>query len=249
MPKDSFDYIEVQPASQPKNVQAILWNVFAVLAILAALCIGSFALLVFINPVSAFNPFPPPTMPVLIYLDTPTPTPKNILPPTWTPTSAPPPTVTNIPEATFTPFPTQTPGSSSEGSGDSGVVNGHPFQIADGSPQYIPNLYHPDQGCNWLGVAGQVFDMSGAPVKQMLIELGGILDGKPMSFITVTGLATNYGDAGYEFVLADKPVESKGKLWLQLVDQQNLPLTEKVYFDTFNDCDKNLILINFRQVK
>ena len=40
MPKDSFDYIEVQPASQPKNVQAILWNVFAVLAILAALCIG-----------------------------------------------------------------------------------------------------------------------------------------------------------------------------------------------------------------
>ncbi len=247
MPKDSFDYIDERPESRTVNLQAIVWNILTGIILLITMCAGSFALLVFLNPNTSFNPLPPPTMPVLVLTDTPTPTPKNFLPPTWTPTASPLPTNTPIPEISATPFPTQTPGSGSNGS-NSGNANGAAFQIADGSPQYIPNLYHPDAGCNWIGVAGQVFDMSGAPVNQMLIELGGRLNGEPVSLITVTGLATNYGDAGYEFVLGKKPVASKGTLWLQLVDQQNLPLTDKVYFNTYKDCQKNLILINFRQV-
>ena len=247
MPKDSFDYIDEQSSKRSINIQSIIWNGLTIMVLLAAMCIGSYALLVFLNPNSAINPFPPPTMPVLVLTDTPTPTPISLLPPTWTPTPAPSATATEVPPQVATPYPTQTPESTSSNTGN-GESGGLSFQIADGSPQYIPNLYHPDAGCNWMGVAGQVFDMSGAPVKQMLIELGGRLDGQPLSLITVTGLATNYGDAGYEFVLSEKPVTSQGTLWLQLVDQQSLPLSEKIYFDTFDDCQKNLILINFRQV-
>jgi hypothetical protein len=124
-----------------------------------------------------------------------------------------------------------------------------PFLLANGGPQYIPNLYHPDAGCNWLGLAGQVFDMSGAPLKQQLVEVGGRLGGEDISMITLTGLATNYGEAGYEFVLSEQPVASLRALWVQLIDQAGLPLSEKHYFDTYEDCERNLILINFRQVR
>jgi hypothetical protein len=35
---------------------------------------------------------------------------------------------------------------------------------------------------------------------------------------------------------------------VQLFDQAMIPLSARVYFDTTDSCDQNLILINFRQV-
>lgn len=247
--KDIFDFMDERPVQRPRNTRAIIWNILTILVLLVTLCIGSYALMVFLNPNAGYNPFPPPTMPVLMQLDTPTPTPRNILPPTWTPTPTIPPTPTDTPLPSPTPFPTPTPGIPEENTEPSDLGSGPQFQVSEGNPQYIPNLYHPDAGCNWLGVAGQVFDMSGAPIKQMLIELGGIFNGQPISMITATGLATNYGEAGFEFVLSDKPVATNGTLWLQLIDQYNQPLSDKFYFVTYEDCDKNLVLVNFRQVR
>jgi hypothetical protein len=67
--------------------------------------------------------------------------------------------------------------------------------------------------------------------------------------LVMTGLAPQYGLGGFEFTLADKPVASNGTLWIQLLDQQNLALSDRVYFDTFDDCQKNLIIIYFNQVR
>jgi hypothetical protein len=67
--------------------------------------------------------------------------------------------------------------------------------------------------------------------------------------MTLTGIALNYGRAGYEFTLADKPIASNDMLWVQLLDQIGAPISEKVYFDTYAECEKNLIIINFKQVK
>jgi hypothetical protein len=36
---------------------------------------------------------------------------------------------------------------------------------------------------------------------------------------------------------------------VQLFDQSMAPLSERVFFDTYDDCSQNLILINFRQVR
>jgi hypothetical protein len=58
-----------------------------------------------------------------------------------------------------------------------------------------------------------------------------------------------YGPGGYEFELGEGPVASTQTLWVQLLDQAMLPLSDKIYFDTFSECDKNLILINFNQVR
>ena len=65
----------------------------------------------------------------------------------------------------------------------------------------------------------------------------------------MVGMVTTYGPGSYEFVLGDQPVDSTQALWVQLFDQAMLPLSDQVYFDTFADCDKNLILINFNQVR
>jgi hypothetical protein len=102
-----------------------------------------------------------------------------------------------------------------------------------------------------MGVGGQVVDMNGAPVTGLIIQLGGVLPGVkiPEHFITLTGVAINYGRSGYEFKLADKPIKSSRSLWLQLLSQAGGFLSDKVYFDTYDNCEKNLIVIDFKQVR
>jgi hypothetical protein len=73
--------------------------------------------------------------------------------------------------------------------------------------------------------------------------------GDPVNNLAMTGLAPQYGAGGFEITLADKVFASSSDLWIQLLDQQNLPLSDRVYFNTFDDCQKNLIIIYFDQVK
>lgn len=89
MEKDVFDYMEEEESSPSLGV---VWNILTIVVLVMALCVGILFLTVFINPSVGINPFPPPTMPVLIALDTSTPTPRQVLPPTWTPTAPPSPT-------------------------------------------------------------------------------------------------------------------------------------------------------------
>lgn len=242
--KDAFDYAD-KPVNRSQSRAGMLWNVLTILVLLSAVCVGVYYLMIFLNPYVGYNPFPPPTIPAMVLTDTPTPTSRVALPPTWTPT----------PESTSTatPLPPPATPTSAEQSGDvQGELNpveGMPFVLQEGSPNYIPNIYHPDSGCNWLGVAGQVISLSEAPLRDVFVQLGGSLDGQTLEMLTMSGMAPSYGQAGYEFVLSDAPVASTGTLWLQVLDQAGLPLSEKLYFDTFQDCDKNLAVIYFKQVK
>ncbi len=45
------------------------------------------------------------------------------------------------------------------------------------------------------------------------------------------------------------PIPSKAMLWVQLLNQSGGPLSDKVYFDTYDNCDQNLIIIDFVQVR
>ncbi len=244
MQKDIFDYYDEEEDRKSKADQgAMIWNILSVLVLLSALCVGGTFLMIFLNPQSGLNPFPPPTLPVLVPTRTPTPTLRALLPPTWTPTPPPP---TNTPEPTYTLIP-EGPQPTAENTRD--PAEGMPFVMQDGNPQYIPNIYHPDAGCSWLGVGGQVIGLNGGPVLYLSIKLGGSLNGEAVDLITISGTAPQYGQAGYEFKLSDQPVDSVQNLYVELLDQADLPLSEKYYFDTFNDCEKNLILINFKQIR
>jgi hypothetical protein len=244
MPTDAFDYIDEEDEIEPKSDPgAMVWNILAIVMLVSAVCLGGIYMMIFINPYSGLNPFPPPTMPVLVPTATPTPTMRALLPPTWTPTPTSPPTETPTPEPTYTLTP--------EGMVPTATRNpaeGMPFVMQEGNPQYIPNIYHPDAGCAWLGVGGQVTGLNGGPVLYLSIKLGGSLNGESVDLLTISGTAPQYGQAGYEFKLTDQPVDSVQGLYVQLLDQADLPLSEKYYFDTFNDCEKNLILINFKQI-
>jgi hypothetical protein len=254
MNKDVFDYIEEGEDERSQNRSGIVWNILTVLVLLTVVCAGVVFLVVLINPNVGINPFPPPIMPVRVALDTPTPTPKSVLPPTWTPTASPLPVDTSTPVPTSTPLATQEEqGGSDSGSGGVDILGDMPVVLHDGSPQYIPaTSFHPNYGCNWMGVAGQVIDVNGAPVQGLIVEVGGTLGGKKIGSPTVlqaTGLATAYGEAGFEVKLSDTPIESSGSVWIQVLDQAGLPLSERISFFTFDDCDKNLIIIYFKQIR
>lgn len=121
------------------------------------------------------------------------------------------------------------------------------YILQPGSPAYLTNIFHPDMSCRWMGVAGQVFGADAQPVKQLVVELGGSLNGKNMSVLGLTGNNPAYGPGGFELEITGRPTASQSSLWLVLYDLGGNRLSEPTYFNTYGDCERNLILVNFVQ--
>lgn len=235
----------------PSGQKDLLWNVLTILALLGILLVSVIFLVIFVNPTSAFNPLPPPSMPVALVLPTSTPTPK-VLPPTWTPTATMTQTATATPPvaveandavevtpgaAEFTPEATES--SSSR----------YAFNVLGDVKSIDATIFRPEHSCKWLGVAGQAFDLQNRPATGITVQVGGSLGRSYIDLISLTGTAVWYGQSGYEVFLSDLPANSENTLWVRLMDQSGLPLSGKVYFNTSEDCSKNLVVINFRQVQ
>ena len=228
----------------PKRISpGFLLNILSGIFVAGTVVVVLLFAIIFVNPQVGFNPLPPTTMPALFLTWTPSPTPIISLPETWTPTVSP----TIVP--TDTPIPSNTPEPTQEETPvpTANIESGTSFSIQEGSPSYVENSFHLDAGCNWLGIAGQVFDKEGTPVSGILVETGGFLGGIEISGLTLTGMAPDYGEGGYELALSDSAISSDGDVWIQLLDQANLPLSEKIYFNTFDSCDSNLVKIDFKQ--
>ena len=121
------------------------------------------------------------------------------------------------------------------------------FTIQQGTPSYLQNFSHVEQGCNWLGVVGQVFDKNGQPINRMVVRVEGFLGSQSLDALGMTGLATAYGPGGYEIVLSDEPLNSNGTLSIALFNLEGERVSEYIPFNTYTDCSKNLILINFQE--
>jgi hypothetical protein len=242
---------EKDPATT-KRSSARLWNILTVLTLATLFCVVSYTIILFVNPNSSLNPFPPPTLNPALIPHTATVTPRFTLVPTWTPT--------NIPLGLVeTPIPSAVPASPV-------AVNVVPteipvimvksteefaFELQQGSPSAIAAAqFHQTATCDWTGVAGQATSLNGEAVRGLFIELGGTLPGvESVQNLVMTGLAPQYGFGGFEITIANQLVPSEGTLWIQLLDQQNLPLSDRVYFNTYDDCQKNLVIIYFNQVR
>ena len=111
------------------------------------------------------------------------------------------------------------------------------------------SVMNPGRGCEWTGIGGQVLDIQHRPAPGIMIQLGGAIGGNEVLKTSLSGVATQYGAAGYEFTLNIDPTDSKQGLWVRLVDQGMNPISDQVYFDTYSECKQNLVLINFQQVK
>lgn len=90
-------------------------------------------------------------------------------------------------------------------------------------------------------------DANGSHVIGTVVVLRGTLNGSRIEQQTVSGINKEYGPSGFEFVLGTAPVASDNTLYVQLVDQQSLPLSEQVQITTSTDCTKNLVLVRFRR--
>jgi len=226
-----------------------LLDMITIIVLLFTLCIGIGFVTIFINPGVAWNPF----MPIEYSLAVPTQTPLQ-MPPTWTPEPTIEPTSTNTPFPTLTiaptntpvllvpptntPIPTKTPTLS--------PTPKAPFSY--GNPVYIAStIIHPEQACNWLGVGGTVDDQNNSPIVGIVVRLAGWLDGKNIDMKNLSGINLEYGKSGFEFFLGTVPINSRDDLYIQLLDQAGLPLSEKVYINTYNDCERNLVLVRFKK--
>ncbi|MHC1740701.1 MAG: hypothetical protein AB9897_06270 [Anaerolineaceae bacterium] len=248
---DQEEIAERQKKRNRKRQSTLIWNIFTAVFIIASVIAVSYFAVLFANPGTLLNPFPPPTLPALIQLPTSTPTIVK-LPATWTPS----PTNTSAPTAsptqmevtvTLPPGTTATPYTVDNNAKNPFASKGQPATFAN-------TLYHSNSDCNWQGIAGQVWDIQGRPLVGYILHLTGSYNGKSLDQKrTLSGGAqAYYGDSGYEFVLeiGSPPIDSTGLISIQLEDQSgSIVLSNKVTLNTYADCSKNLVMVNFQQVR
>lgn len=221
---DNFDFDGKQKAAS-QRVPLEIWDLLSILVLVITACIGLYFLLIFVNPSSSFNPFPPVARgPVISTFTAPSLQPSA----TWTVS----PSLEVAPAKT--PRPTSTPDMPFSASSVTAVRS-----------TFIPHLQ--DLGCNWFGVGGTVNDVNNSPIIGIVVRLTGTLSGNRIELTTLSGVSPGYGKAGYEFVLGNVPVASSREMYVQLLDQAGLPLSEKVFLATSTDCEKNLILVRFKK--
>lgn len=103
--------------------------------------------------------------------------------------------------------------------------------------------YANNAGCNWMGVAGQVFDLNGEPVASGAY-LVWVTEGE-INQQVFTGSALAYGPSGWEVFLYDRPRVTTHRI--QLFSPSGTPVSEVYEFTTRASCNQNLVLVNFVQ--
>lgn len=242
---EDFDFDGTQSKRSGAPMQ--IWDMLSLLVLVLTVCLVGYFAMIFFNPASSLNPLPPGGGLFSDPLPTFTVTPLQ-LEPTWTasptlvltPSETPRPTITPIPTSTSfslvpptkTPKPTRTPRA--------------PFTAVSVS-QVESTIIHPELTCNWAGIGGTVVDANNSPVIGTVIVLRGTLSGSTVEQQTVSGINKEYGPSGFEFVIGSAPIASNKTLYVQLVDQQNIPLSDPVQITTSAECGKNLVMIRFKK--
>lgn len=149
-------------------------------------------------------------------------------------------TVTPMPTATSLPQQMPTPTNIPQA-----TAAAYQFMLQYGSPAYLPNVHHLDQGDAWMGVGGQVFGADGLPLEYVVVRVQGALNGKPLDLLSMTGVADHYGPAGYEIQLSNGGVDSVNSVSITLYDLMGNQISDKVLFSTSANADQRQIVINF----
>ena len=135
---------------------------------------------------------------------------------------------------TDTPTPTQTP-----------VATESPFEyvLRNDEITYTSNFAN-DEGCDWTGIAGVIFDQQGRHQLAVNVRVTGPDD---FNQTVVSGSKTEYGQSGWEVVIGDEPVSET--YTVRLETSTGDPLSEAITVQTVPNCDSNLALLVFDQVQ
>jgi len=118
-----------------------------------------------------------------------------------------------------------------------------PYNLQSVDPFYTTNFVHPESGCDWLGVAGQIFSENMEPKDGLIVVVEGAVNNSMVEVLGFSGLAQSYGPGGYELVLSN--TNKPGIFWIQLFDVNGSPLSGIYSFQTNGTCEQNLAIINF----
>ncbi len=117
------------------------------------------------------------------------------------------------------------------------------YVVLGGSPIYLPH----SSGCGGLYIAGNVVDNKGNFMLFWMVRTGGTLGGTPLLIDSLSGQNTDYSESGWEIKIADAPVASNGTVSLELLNLEGIRISDVIIIETFDDCNRNLILVNFIQ--
>lgn len=168
----------------------------------------------------------------------PSPTETNapVLSATSTPTQTLQPTATQtpLPTLTHTPTPTEKP---------------MPFVIK-GTPKGYPNsMLFPQYDCEeYLFIGGEILDLRDAPILGLTVKLGGTYGGSQVDLTSESGDVSVYGESGFGFVLENQRIRESG-LTIQLFDANGEALSAQTYLSITGNCDSNLVIVNYKQVR
>jgi len=143
------------------------------------------------------------------------------------------------PTATSTPAPTATGGAAP--AVPTNTPSAFAFTLQNETLAYIP--YTGTEGCDYLAIAGQIFDANGDPLTGIPVVVEG--DEFFQGQLAFSGNAPEYGPSGYEVYLNDSPYE--GEFTVKLVSETGFALSEEVVVRTHDSCDENVVIVNFVQ--
>lgn len=202
------------------------------------------------------TPIPPTPLPSASPIPSPT-LPPTAIPPTLPPTKPPTATKRVTPSRTprgFVPSKTPEPGVPTSPPLPSATVfptvkpqSNQPFILQDGYPTAGPN---PDftRGCNYLGLAGVVFDLNKQTLRSNRYKVNITTpDKKTIQVFSNPQNDKLYTSGSWVAQLDDKL--SKGTFVVQLVNSANKSLSDKISVNFEGDCEQNVIYLNFVQVK
>lgn len=163
--------------------------------------------------------------------------------PSRTPRATVTPLPTSEPADTPLPTPSETPVPTEEAATEEAAAEEGATYVPRGEIRYRDNFAN-DAGCDWAGIAGQVFDASGSPQDGVTVHL----TGSGLDERTTSGSAPEaYGAGGYEFVLSGAPIA--GAYRVQVEDGDGSPLSDEVEVRTEVSCESNLALLDFEAVR
>ena len=244
---EEFDFEGTQSRRSEAPVQ--IWDILSILILILTIFLVGYFVMVFINPASSLNLLPPGGGVFGNPIPTSTVTPLQ-MEPTWTASPTLQVTPSNTPRPTITPLPTNTPFSlvpPTKTARPSATPTKARAPFSGSFTQVDSTVIHPELACNWAGVGGTVVDANNSPVIGIVVVLRGTLNGTTVEQTTVSGINKEYGPSGFEFVLGTVPVASDETLYVQLVDQQSIPLSDPVQITTSTECNKNLVMVRFKR--
>lgn len=120
------------------------------------------------------------------------------------------------------------------------------FAVETGMPRLEANFAHPEQGCDWLGIGGQVLDAVGEAEQERVVLVSGVYNGVTVDLVGLSGSAPLFGPAGFEIRLPAE-LSLSSQLFIQVYDLDGAPLSDPVTFTAPSSCQQTLVMVNFRE--